>query len=265
MEYYLEHRTADKKETPFCVQMDIQAKTAEDDQIHMTYDEEYLSELLYFYSELKELPQWTGAGPVIPYIESAEMLEKFDLANATISFVISGSSVAEVAQKKNASLTCHVEIPVNPKIPDTLPNGKLMWFYKEVPWKNIADNSNKVTFTVQYDSLSAILGEDSPRAEKVKFCYESAGGSHVNDLELSSDILDNSTVVINPYSKDILEACLNELETASDTAAPVLRKYEITGLDSDKPDAIPLKVLPKEADKYGSIQGDNITNMPQGW
>ena len=232
----------------------------------MSYDEAYLPGL----EELKELPQWTGAGPVVPYIKGEEMLEKLDLNNAKMSFVISGSSVESVTgatEDANASLTCHVEIPVNVEIPETIPGGKLLWFYKEMPWKDIATNENKVIFTVQYDSLSTILNENYQRGEKVKFCYESAGGSHVNDLELSDNILDNSKIVIEPYSKAVLQKCLDELKGASDTKEPVLRQYEIQGLVAVKPDDTynDPRVQPKTVDAYSSIKGTDLTEMPKDW
>ncbi len=266
MEYYLDHRAADEKGKPFCVQMSIQAKTVEDHNIRMSYDEAYLPGL----EELKELPQWTGAGPVVPYIKGEEMLEKLDLNNAKMSFVISGSSVESVTgatEDANASLTCHVEIPVNVEIPETIPGGKLLWFYKEMPWKDIATNENKVIFTVQYDSLSTILNENYQRGEKVKFCYESAGGSHVNDLELSDNILSNSEIVIEPYSKAVLQKCLDELKGASDTKEPVLRQYEIQGLVAVKPDDTynDPRVQPKTVDAYSSITGTDLTEMPKDW
>lgn len=271
MEYYLNHQAADKKGKPFCVQMNIYAQTPEDDKIRMTYDEAYLSELdeltlTFFYRELPELPQWTGAGPVIPYIEGNEMLENLELDSAKISFVISGSSVQAVTEDSNASLTCHVEIPVKVVIPETVPDGKLLWFYKKMPWEDIAGNGNKVTFTVQYDSLSAILEQDYLRTEKVKFCYESAGGNHVNDFELTADMLDNSAVEIEPYSKEVLQSCLDELKNASNPMEPVLRQYEIQGLNAVKSteEYKSPRVQPKAAGTY-SIVGKDISEMPKDW
>ncbi len=136
-----------------------------------------------------------------------------------------------------------------------------------MPWKDIATNENKVIFTVQYDSLSTILNENYQHEEKVKFCYESAGGSHVNDLELSDNILDNSEIVIEPYSKAVLQKCLDELKGASNTKEPVLRQYEIQGLDAVKPDDTynNPRVQPKTVDAYSSITGTDLTEMPKDW
>lgn len=275
VEYYLNHRAADQQGKTFCIEMNIQAKTAEGDKIRMTYDEEYLSglseyNLSFFYQELKELPQWTGAGPVIPYIEGTDMLKKLNLANAKISLVISGSSVEDITVNSKASLTCRVEIPVTVEIPNTLPDGKLMWFYNEMPWKNIAETGNTVAFTVKYDNLSTILKETSPRTEKVKFCYESAGGSHVNDLPLAPDILDNSAIVIEPYSQAFLKACLQELQQSQGTdsvAKPVLRQYEITAFDTaEKDNSIYFpQVRPAASAGSNAITGTDISKIPENW
>lgn len=274
VEYYLNHRAADQQGKTFCIEMNIQAKTAEGDKIRMTYDEEYLSglseyNLSFFYQKLNELPQWTGAGPVIPYIEGADMLKKLNLASAKISLVISGSSVEDITVNSKASLTCRVEIPVTVEIPDTLPGGKLMWFYNEMPWKNIAETGNTVAFTVKYDNLSAILNADCPRTEKVKFCYESAGGSHVNDLPLAPDILDNSAIVIEPYSQAFLKTCLQELQQSQGTdsaAEPVLRQYEITAFDTaEKNDSIYFPQVRPAASAGNQVAGTNITEMPNNW
>lgn len=274
VEYYLNHRAADQQGKTFCIEMNIQAKTAENDKIRMTYDEAYLSnlsafELSFFYQERKELPQWTGAGPVIPSIEGKDMLTKLNLANAKISLVISGSSVTDITVNSKASLTCRVEIPVTVEIPDTLPGGKLLWFYKEMPWKNITETSNTVAFTVKYDSLSTILNEDCPRSERVKFCYESAGGNHVNDLSLAPDILDNSSIVIELYSQAFLKACLQDLQQNPGTdpaAEPVLRQYDITAFETaEANDSIRYPQVRPAASAGNTITGTNLTKMPENW
>lgn len=233
--------------------------------MRMAYDEAKLSDPSAFYEELTELPQWTGDGPLIPDISSADVLEKLDLNAAKLSIVISGSSVSDVTVKSEGALYCHIEIPTGMDIPDTLPGGKFMWMVQS-KWKDQAETGGKVDFTVGYSSLSDKLKEEYQRGEMLQFCYETAGGSHLNDIELSGDVFGNTSIIAELYSKGILEACVEELKKVSDSGQPVLRQYELVGLTKvEASDSVrDPRVRPKEASEY-TFSGTDLDKLPDTW
>lgn len=201
------------------------------------------------------------------------MMEKLNLAKARISLVIHGDSAKEILVNTNGALTFFVDIPIeNVTIPEEIQGGKFLWQYGDGrgTWHDMEETENKVHY-YRERKLSVVLGKGSER-NKIKFCYESPGGNHADDRgffdrwELSHLDFIESAIALEPYTSEILNACLEELrqEKGMDSENKVIRQYVIEGLVpavSDDPDGAPL-IKMKDVSQY-EIKGTDLQAVPR--
>lgn len=103
---FLSQREAEWQGKPFC--MKIPSNTLQNQKIVMIYDKAQQPVT----QNLVELPPWTGAGPTVPEIQAADVIKAIDLAQATATVIISGSSLESMKTEKKGAFHCKIETPI---------------------------------------------------------------------------------------------------------------------------------------------------------
>lgn len=240
MRDYLSIREPDKQGKPFSINLKID--TAQDNKIVMVYNKEKQP----YPNELVELPQWTGDGPKIPKIQSAEVIDKkvVDVENIKTTFVVSGSGL-EALNKDQMTYYLKVEFPVQPlPLPEGLEGGKFKWnnSYKAGDLVELKESQTVRCVYARNDKLFTGYLEDYNIS--MWFCYETPGG----DIYTPAPIRDDGTgekdegimeskVTLAAYNEELLQICMQklreELSKPGNESEPFLCEFTITGYMSE--------------------------------
>ena len=242
MRDYLSIREPDKQGKPFSI--DLKIDTAQDNKIVMTYNKEKQP----YPNELVELPQWTGDGPKIPKIQSAEVIDKkvVDIENIKTTFIVSGSGL-EALQNNQMTYYLKVEIPVQPlPLPEGLEGGKFKWnnSYKAGDLVELKE-AQTVQFVYARNSKLSMDSMPDDYGIKMWFCYETPGG----DIYTPAPIPDDGTgekdegimeskITLAAYNKELLQICMQKLEEElskleNQSEEPFLCEFTITGYTTE--------------------------------
>lgn len=204
-------REAEWKDKPFSLKIPV--NTPQDQRITMAFDENNLKSA----TNLKELPQWTGAGPKVPQIQAADVIQAIDLTKAAATVIISGSSLESMKNDKKGEFHCKIEIPINLAIPAELPEGKCQWRTpnaQDTNWYDITDN--KISYVLNKYLTWATACSDTPISLEMEFRYMSAGGATASSAGDGSDLYSSSQIVIQPFNSSFADSCLSLIEQNAD-------------------------------------------------
>ncbi|MCI8449108.1 MAG: hypothetical protein HFH30_12145 [Eubacterium sp.] len=208
---FVTQREAEWKDKPFSLKIPV--NTPQDQRITMAFDENNLKSA----TNLKELPQWTGAGPKVPQIQAADVIQAIDLTKAAATVIISGSSLESMKNDKKGEFHCKIEIPINLAIPAELPEGKCQWRTpnaQDTNWYDITDN--KISYVLNKYLTWATACSDTPISLEMEFRYMSAGGATASSAGDGSDLYSSSQIVIQPFNSSFADSCLSLIEQNAD-------------------------------------------------
>ncbi len=208
---FVTQREAEWKDKPLSLKIPV--NTPQDQRITMAFDENNLKSA----TNLKELPQWTGAGPKVPQIQAADVIQAIDLTKAAATVIISGSSLESMKNDKKGEFHCKIEIPINLAIPAELPEGKCQWRTpnaQDTNWYDITDN--KISYVLNKYLTWATACSDTPISLEMEFRYMSAGGATASSAGDGSDLYSSSQIVIQPFNSSFADSCLSLIEQNAD-------------------------------------------------